>query len=160
MRSASTTLARSWGCPRPHGYSWIPRSLRRALPRAPCVFPAAIDPTRLLNASWVWRHVWSPLLDKAAVRAIRIHDARHTYASLMLRRGVPIAYVSRQLGHSSIQITVVLYGHFVPGGDRHRAEGLAPPSKPSRWPPSRGSCRLSRIRFWHPGKRLVAGMER
>jgi integrase len=33
--------------------------------------------------------------DKAVVRAIRIHDARHTYASLMLRRGVPIAYVSR-----------------------------------------------------------------
>ena len=92
---------------------------------SPWVFPAAIDPTRPLNASWVWRHVWSPLLDKAAVRAIRIHDARHTYASLMLRRGVPIAYVSRQLGHSSIQVTVDLYGHFVPGGDRHHAEGLA-----------------------------------
>jgi hypothetical protein len=43
----------------------------------------------------------------------------------MLRRGVPIAYVSRQLGHSSIQITVDLYGHFVPGGDQHYAEGLA-----------------------------------
>ncbi len=75
--------------------------------------------------AWFWRHIWSPLLDKAAVRAIRIHDARHTYASLMLRRGVPIAYVSRQLGHASIQITVDLYGHFVPGGDRHHAEGLA-----------------------------------
>jgi len=94
-------------------------------PLAPWVFPAAIDPTRPLNASWFWRHVWSPLLDKAAVRAIRIHDARHTYASLMLRRGVPIAYVSRQLGHSSIQVTVDLYGHFVPGGDRHHVEGLA-----------------------------------
>ena len=94
-------------------------------PLPPWVFPAATDPTRPLNASWLWRHVWAPLLDKAAVRAIRIHDARHTYASLMLRRGVPIAYVSRQLGHSSIQITVDLYGHFVPGGDRHHAEGLA-----------------------------------
>ena len=94
-------------------------------PLAPWAFPAAIDPTRPLNASWFWRHVWSPLLEKAAVRAIRIHDARHTYASLMLRRGVPIAYVSRQVGHSSIQITADLYGHFVPGGDRHHAEGLA-----------------------------------
>ena len=75
--------------------------------------------------AWFWRHIWSLLLDKAAVRAISIHDARHTYASLMLRRGVPIAYVSRQLGHASIQITVDLYGHFVPGGDRHHAEGLA-----------------------------------
>jgi len=52
-------------------------------------------------------------------------DARHTYASLMLRRGVPIAYVSRQLGHSSIQITIDLYGHFVPGANRHHVEGLA-----------------------------------
>src|SRR3989442_11724717 len=52
-------------------------------------------------------------------------DHRHTYASLMLRRGVPIAYVSKQLGHSSIQITVDLYGHFIPGADRHHVEGLA-----------------------------------
>lgn len=43
----------------------------------------------------------------------------------MLRRGVPIAYVSRQLGHSSIQVPVDLYGHLVPGADRHRVEGLA-----------------------------------
>jgi len=92
---------------------------------APWIFPSAAVPARPLNASWFWRHVWSPLLEKAAVREIRIHDARHTYASLMLRRGVPIAYVSRQLGHSSIQITVDLYGHFVPGGDQHHAEGLA-----------------------------------
>ena len=69
--------------------------------------------------------MWRPLLQKAEVRHIRVHDARHTYASLMLRRGVPIAYVSRQLGHSSIQVTVDLYGHFVPGADRHHVEGLA-----------------------------------
>ena len=78
-----------------------------------------------LNASWFWRHVWTPLLDKAGVRHVRVHDARHTYASLMLRRGVPIAYVSRQLGHSSIKVTVDLYGHFCPGADRHHVEGLA-----------------------------------
>jgi len=69
--------------------------------------------------------VWRPLLEKAEVRHIRVHDARHTYASLMLRRGVPIAYISRQLGHSSIQVTVDLYGHFMSGADRHHVEGLA-----------------------------------
>jgi integrase len=67
----------------------------------------------------------SPLLDKAGVRHIRVHDARHTYASLMLRRGAPIAYMSRQLGHSSIKVTVDLYGHFIPGADRHHVEALA-----------------------------------
>jgi hypothetical protein len=44
---------------------------------------------------------------------------------MMLRRGVPIGYVSKQLGHSPIQITVDLYGHFAPGGDRHHVEALA-----------------------------------
>jgi hypothetical protein len=43
----------------------------------------------------------------------------------VVRRGVPIAYISRQLGHSSIQVTVDLYGHFIPGADRHHVEGLA-----------------------------------
>src|SRR5262249_60068407 len=89
------------------------------------LWPAATDPGKPLNASWFWRHVWQPLLEKAEVRHIRVHDARHTYASLMLRRGVPIAYVSNQLGHSSIQVTVDLYGHFIPGEDRHHVESMA-----------------------------------
>ena len=59
------------------------------------------------------------------VRQIRLHDARHTYASLQLRRGVPIGWVSRQLGHSSIRVTADLYGHFQPGADRHHVEALA-----------------------------------
>jgi integrase len=62
---------------------------------SPWVFPSATDPDRPLNVSWWWRHVWTPLLNRAQVRPIRVHDARHTYASLMLRRGVPITYVSR-----------------------------------------------------------------
>ena len=36
-----------------------------------------------------------------------------------------IAYISRELGHSSIQVTVDLYGHFIPGADRHHVEALA-----------------------------------
>ena len=92
---------------------------------SPWLFPSATDPAKPLNASWFWRHVWTPVLDKAGVRHVRIHDARHTYASLMLRRGVPVAYVCRQLGHSSIQVTVDLYGHFIPGADRHHVEALA-----------------------------------
>jgi integrase len=92
---------------------------------APWIFRSATDPARPMNDAWFRDRVWRPLLEKAEVRHIRVHDARHTYASLMLRRGVPIAYVSKQLGHSSIQITVDLYGHFIPGADRHHVEGLA-----------------------------------
>lgn len=42
------------------------------------------------------------------------HALRHTYASLLIARGVPIAYVQRQLGHASIAITVDLYGSHLP----------------------------------------------
>ena len=94
-------------------------------PISPWVFPAATDPAKPLNDAWLRDRVWRPLLSKAGVRHVRVHDARHTYASLMLRRGVPVAYVSNQLGHSSIAVTVDLYGHFVPGADRHHVEGLA-----------------------------------
>ena len=89
------------------------------------MFPSATDSGKPLNDAWLRDRVWRPLLDRAGVRHVRVHDARHTYASLMLRRGVPVVYVSKQLGHSSIAVTVDLYGHFVPGADRHHVEGLA-----------------------------------
>ncbi len=54
-------------------------------------------------------------------RKIRVHDLRHTYASLALQRGVPLLVVSRQLGHSSIAITADLYGHLLPDAAREAA---------------------------------------
>jgi integrase len=71
------------------------------------VFPSETEPKKPLNDAWLRDRLWRPLLEKAKVR------------------GVPIAYVSRQLGHSSIQVTVDLYGHFIPGADRHHVEALA-----------------------------------
>ena len=50
--------------------------------------------------------------------SIRIHECRHTYASLLLQAGAPIHYVKEQLGHSSIATTVDLYGHVIPGANR------------------------------------------
>jgi integrase len=52
------------------------------------------------------RHVFKRLLAKAALRHIRIHDLRHTYASLLLQNAESVVYVKEQLGHASIQITV------------------------------------------------------
>ena len=42
---------------------------------------------------------------------IRIHDLRHSHASLALRSGEPIASVSKRLGHSTISITLNIYRH-------------------------------------------------
>ena len=85
--------------------------------------PSATDSGKPLNDAWLRDRVWRPLLDWAGVRHVSVHDARHTYASLMLRRGVPV--VSKQLGDSSIAVTVDLYEHCVPGADRHHVEALA-----------------------------------
>lgn len=54
-------------------------------------------------------------------RRVRVHDLRHTYASLALQRGVPLLTVSRQLGHASIQITGDVYGHLAPEAGREAA---------------------------------------
>jgi len=69
--------------------------------------------------------VWRPLLEKAGLRRIRFHDLRHTYASLLIQRRESLAYVKEQLGHHSIQVTVDLYGHLMPGANRSAVDRLA-----------------------------------
>jgi integrase len=53
------------------------------------------------------------------------HCLRHTYATTLLTRHAPIYYVSKQLGHASIQITVDTYGSWLPSGDPAIADRLA-----------------------------------
>lgn len=71
--------------------------------------------------------VWRKLLAKAGLRYIRVHDLRHTFASLLIQSGESLAYVKEQLGHYSIQITVDTYGHLVPGGNRQAVDRLDDP---------------------------------
>jgi integrase len=69
-------------------------------------------------------HVWRPLLAKAELRHIRIHDLRHTFASLLIQQGAPLVYVKEQLGHHSIKMKVDIYGHLVPSGNRAEVDRL------------------------------------
>jgi integrase len=52
--------------------------------------------------------------EKAKLRRVRIHDIRHSYATIRISAGHNIADVSRQLGHASIKITVDTYYHWLP----------------------------------------------
>lgn len=52
------------------------------------------------------------------------HCLRHTFASLHLQAGESIYWVSRQLGHASIRITVDLYGRWLPPGNLEAAARL------------------------------------
>ncbi len=58
---------------------------------------------------------WTRLAARAGVRVIRLHDARHTHASLMLKQSIHPKVVQERLGHSSIQITLDTYSHVAPG---------------------------------------------
>jgi integrase len=51
------------------------------------------------------------------------HCLRHTCVSLLLQQGESPAYVQRQLGHASIQLTVDTYGRWPPMGTRRQWTG-------------------------------------
>jgi integrase len=54
---------------------------------------------------------WSAALKNAGLPRVRVHDLRHTAATLMREEGVDIEVVQRRLGHSSISVTLDVYGH-------------------------------------------------
>lgn len=69
------------------------------------------------------RHrVFEPALKAAGLRKMRIHDLRHTFASLLINQGENLKYVQQQLGHASITTTVDRYGHLMP--DAHVGASL------------------------------------
>ena len=95
------------------------------------VFPSPSDQSKPMNGAFVRYKVWYRVLRRAGVRQVRVHDRRHTYASLLLEAGEPMLYVKEQLGHSTIQTTVDLYGHVKPGENREAVDRLAALTKPS-----------------------------
>jgi len=62
------------------------------------------------------------ILRKAGVKDVRIHDLRHTHATLMLKAGVHPKVVSERLGHANIGITLDIYSHVLPGLQEAAAE--------------------------------------
>jgi integrase len=64
------------------------------------------------------------LASAAGVPTIRLHDLRHTSASLLLSAGVHPKIVTERLGHSSVSITLDLYSHVIPGLQAEAAEKL------------------------------------
>jgi integrase len=53
-----------------------------------------------------------------------VRHKRHTTASLPIQNGAPLVYVRDQLGHSSIKVTVDIYGHLVSGANRQEMNRL------------------------------------
>jgi integrase len=66
-----------------------------------------------LYSADLYHDYWWPLLERAGLD-IRLHDLRHTCATLLLMAGVHIKAVSERLGHSSVTITLETYAHVLP----------------------------------------------
>jgi integrase len=63
-------------------------------------------------------------LREVAPRSIRLHDLRHTYATLRIAKGDNILDVSRQLGHHKVAFTIDQYGHWIPGEHKSQVDEL------------------------------------
>lgn len=57
---------------------------------------------------------------------LRLHQARHTYASMMIAAGVNAKAMQKFMGHSSINVTFDLYGHLMPGTEAETGRCWAP----------------------------------
>jgi integrase len=71
----------------------------------------------ILDPDNLYHRYFQPVLTKSGLRKIRLHDLRHTFGSLLIQRGASLVYVKEQMGHSSIQVTVDIYGHLIPGAN-------------------------------------------
>ena len=66
-------------------------------------------------------HTFTKTVRRAGLE-VRLHDLRHTYASIMLAAGVNIKQISVNLGHSNVSVTLNIYSHLLPGAGQSAAE--------------------------------------
>ena len=76
-----------------------------------------VEPGNLLRT-------WYAIRREAGLSRLRIHDLRHAHATLMLGSGVHPKVVSERLGHASVNITLDMYSHVLPGLQSAAAEAL------------------------------------
>ncbi len=60
----------------------------------------------------------------AGLEQIRLHDLRHSHASWLIHKGIPITAISKRLGHKSPATTLRIYSHLMPGDERSVADKI------------------------------------
>ncbi len=79
------------------------------------VFPTTTGTTA--NGTNLLGRSFRPLLKSAGLPPVRLHDLRHTCATILLMAGKHPKYVQELLGHASISITLDTYSHVIEGMD-------------------------------------------
>jgi integrase len=67
---------------------------------------------------------WTPAVAAAGLTPLRIHDLRHTTASLAIAAGADVKMLQTMLGHASAVMTLDRYGHLMPGRAQDVADRL------------------------------------
>jgi integrase len=81
------------------------------------------------------------LVDRAEVKRIRLHDVRHTYATVSLDSGVDPKIVADRIGHANMAYTLSIYTHRSTGKDKRAAETVAGVILGGGW--TCGQCRAA-----------------
>jgi integrase len=76
-----------------------------------------------INPNNLYRN-FAAIVDRAGVPTIRLHDLRHTHATLLLSAGTPIKAVSERLGHAKTSITLDTYAHISPDMQDRAVEAI------------------------------------
>ena len=76
---------------------------------------SALDPMRVT-------HAFRTAVARTDLARVRLHDLRHTHATLLLQAGVPVKVVSERLGHATVALTLDIYAHVLPAMDADAAE--------------------------------------
>ena len=70
-------------------------------------------------------HAFSALVKRTKVPRIRLHDLRHTHASILINNGVSAFKISKRLGHKDVSMTTNTYSHLFPDQDEATSESFA-----------------------------------
>ncbi len=66
---------------------------------------------RITQHDNMMKRVFIPALKRAGLRQVSFHSLRHSNASIRIKNGQNLKYLSKQLGHSSVAFTLDVYGH-------------------------------------------------
>lgn len=118
---------------------WPNRALGGARRRG-CRAVAPLDFSEPVDPGALYKNLLRPALEavglpasrpatatKPKVEGVRLHDLRHTFATLQLSSGKPFMLVSKWLGHSTYTLTLDVYGGWIPKDDDAAANSLPEP---------------------------------
>jgi integrase len=77
------------------------------------------------RADGVSKYAWSPMLRRLKLPTVRLYDARHSCATMLLEADVHMKVVQELLGHASMTLTADTYSHVTPAFKRQAADALA-----------------------------------